>query len=570
MKIDMNKVLITSALPYINGTKHVGNLIGSMLPADFYARFQRQQGKEVLYICGTDEHGTPAELGAQAAGLNIEQYCQQNHCLQRDIYRSFDISFDYFGRTSTKMNRKCTQEIFARLNDHGYIFEKSIKQYYSSIDKRFLPDRYIEGTCPRCHYTDARGDQCDKCGALLSPEELLSPRSALSGSTDLQQIAGNHLFFDLGLLEPQLKSWISNQDGWPPLVRGIANQWLKEGLKARCITRDLHWGVPVPLPAYHDKVFYVWFDAPMGYISMTQEWAAANGWPESWQAWWLAPEDVNLVQFMAKDNVPFHTLFWPAMLKGSGQDWLSASYIKGVNWLTYEGDKFSTSRRRGVFTDKALELFPADYWRYGLFAMIPESSDADFSFQAFAQIINKDLADSLGNFINRTFKIIENHFGGILPAGFLLDDRLRQDIGLQVKSYLTQMEEIQFRKTGHHIRKMWDIGNEYISQAQPWQVLKTDRPQVIHILKNCLYLLNIFSCALAPIIPALAGRIRQALALQQTPFPSLESAMDAHWLDKEIHLDLQVDCLVKKIPPERVEALTAAFSGSQDTDSTRR
>ena len=345
------RYLITSALPYINGIKHLGNLVGSMLPADVYARFLRQEGEIVLYICATDEHGTPAELAAAEAGLGVAEYCQRQHELQADIYSRFGLSFDHFGRTSSKYHHELTQNFYQRLDQNGFIEEREISQMYSIDDQRFLPDRYVVGTCPKCGYESARGDQCENCTSVLNPTDLLNPRSAISGSTNLEIRKSRHLFLKLDALSDQVQDWVEQQDEWPTLTKSIAMKWLNEGLQSRGITRDLVWGVPVPRTGFENKVFYVWLDAPIGYLSATQEWAMETAGVEDqdWKKWWYAPEDVRYTQFMAKDNLPFHTIMWPATILGSHDPWKMANYIKGFNWLNYYGGKFSTSSKRGGF-----------------------------------------------------------------------------------------------------------------------------------------------------------------------------------------------------------------------------
>ena len=366
----MSKFLITSALPYVNGVKHLGNLAGSLLPADIHARFRRQTGHEVLFLCGTDEHGTPVELAAHAAGVPVADYCARQHAVQADIYRRFGLSFDHFSRTSGEANRRLTQELFRCLDAAGFIEERTILQAYSPTDRRFLPDRYVVGTCPHCGHPNARGDQCESCTALLDPEELLSPRSAISGATDVEFRATRHLFLKLSAFDGRLRDWLATRRDWPTLVRSIALKWLDEGLRDRCITRDLEWGVAVPKAGFEDKVFYVWFDAPIGYIAAAIEWSeAAPG--RDWRDWWQSGADVTYVQFLAKDNVPFHAVSFPATLLGSGLPFKLVDTIKGFNWLTFEGGKFSTSAGHGIFTDTALALLPADTWRWWLAANAP-------------------------------------------------------------------------------------------------------------------------------------------------------------------------------------------------------
>ncbi|AIK96871.1 methionine--tRNA ligase [Candidatus Odyssella acanthamoebae] len=560
------KHLITSALPYINGVKHLGNLVGSMLPGDVYARYLRQQGEEVLYICGTDEHGTPAEIAAEAAGKDVAAYCEDMYTIQKDIYERFGISFDYFGRSSMPANHKLTQELFLQMRDNNYIEEREILQYYSHADHRFLPDRYVEGTCPSCGYTKARGDQCDGCGRLLEPTDLKDPYSAISGSKDIELQSTKHIFLLLDKLTEPLEAWVATRPEWPDGVKGIAKKWLKEGLQPRCITRDLKWGVPVPLDGYDNKVFYVWFDAPNGYISITQDWAASIGQPDAWKAWWQDLEAVHYVQFMAKDNVPFHSIFWPAMLMATGQPWKQVDYIKGVNWLTYDKGKFSTSQKRGVFTDVALELYPADYWRYYLMANCPESDDADFTFAHFAAIINKDLADILGNFANRSFSLIHKYFEGRLPVVLdqsSLDQGLLTKVSTMVADYQKSLSDMKFRQACAQLRGLWVLANEYITVNEPWKTAKTDLLQAGVCLSHCIYLLRLFAILGHSLMPTVSLKI---LALLNDPLTESEgSTAFAAGLEftayKAGHLLADPVRLFEKIEDDRVAELTAQYDG---------
>lgn len=552
------KRLITSALPYINGVKHLGNLVGSLLPADIFARFSRQQGHEVLYICGTDEHGAPAELGALEEELSTEAYCTKYHDIQKKIYDDFGISFDFFGRSSSKEHHELTQKFFLRIEENGFIYEDTIKQFYSNTDLRFLPDRYIEGICPKCSYKEARGDQCDSCGALLDPEDLLEARSSLSGSTDIEIRETKHLFLDLARLEKRLTQWLSTHPEWPATVKGISSKWIKEGIKSRCITRDLAWGVRVPKAGYENKVFYVWFDAPLGYISFTKQWAKNVSCKDAWKEWWQS-DQVEYFQYMAKDNVPFHAVFWPAMLMATNEKWQMVDFIKGVNWLVYDGGKFSTSKKRGVFTDKALELYPPDYWRYSLFAMMPENADANFSFEGFAQAINKDLADGIGNYTSRICKLIDKHFeDSTLPEGFVLDEQLGSHIAKNVKNFAQYMEHNEFRKANTSLREMWTIGNEYVSRSTPWTVVKEDKSKGALILKNCIFLLRVFTEAMQSITPNIVAQLRKVHHQEEV---SLDNSLDTAWLEGKVTVTPLEEMLVKKISDEEVESLKAMFSG---------
>ena len=502
----MSRYLITSALPYINGVKHLGNLIGSMLPADVYARFLRQKGHEVLLICGTDEHGTPAEIAAQDEKKDIETYCREMYEKQKALCDQFSLSFDYFGRSSSPSNHQLTAEIFQDLQENGFIETHLLKLFYSEVDKRFLPDRYVMGTCPKCHYEKARGDQCDGCGSLLDSTDLLNPYSALSGDRNLILKESQHYFLKLDTLQDSVQNFVESHD-WNAMTKGIAKKWLQEGLKERCISRDLKWGILIP---GSDKVFYVWFDAPNAYISITIDCLGK----EKAMSWWYDSSDVIYTQFMAKDNVPFHAIFWPAVLMGTGKAWHQVDQLKSFGWLTYEGGKFSTSQKRGVFMDQALELYPCDYWRYFLMAHIPENDDADFSFQMFAQTINKDLADILGNFINRVSTLIHKYCDGVVLIEPLEDqhfDALKID-------YENSLSHLQFRQAMSTLRKIWDFGNEFIARYEPWKLIKMNEQEARRILAQSVWLIREYARLATPIIPDTCRKIEELIVQKDQHF----------------------------------------------------
>jgi methionyl-tRNA synthetase len=564
----MSRVLVTSALPYINGVKHLGNLVGSMLSADVYARFQRQVGNEVLFICATDEHGTPAELAALEAGLPVDEFCRRQHEIQAEIYRRFRLSFDWFGRSSSPQNHELTQHLCARLDERGLIEERPMRQVYSNADGRYLPDRYIIGTCPHCGYDAARGDQCENCTRVLDPTDLLEPRSAVSGSTDLEVRETRHLFLLLSRLEERVAAWVDSRDGWSTLVSSIARKWLTEGLRDRCITRDLDWGVPVDRPGFENKVFYVWFDAPIEYIAATREWAEAAlaGEARDWRSWWYEADDVRYVQFMAKDNVPFHTVSFPATLLGSDEPWKLVDTIKGFNWLAYYGGKFSTSRRRGVFMDRALEKLPADYWRYWLIANAPESDDTDFTFELFAGGCNKDLADTFGNFVNRCLKFAGARFAGAVPAGGepgAEEAALIEELDRRIGAYREHLERIEFRKALAELRAIWGRGNEYLQHAAPWKVIKTDRDRAAMIVRTGVQLVRLFAVLSWPVIPDSAERVLAALGepTGMPAWPGGGAAAELAALASGRPLG-DPGILFRKIPPEEVAALAEEFGGA--------
>ncbi|WP_424976058.1 methionine--tRNA ligase [Dinoroseobacter sp. S124A] len=529
----MARILITSAIPYINGIKHLGNLVGSQLPADLYARYCRARGNEVMFICATDEHGTPAELAAAKAGKPVAEYCAEMHAVQSDIADRFGLSFDHFGRSSSERNKALTQYFAGQLAENGLIEEVEESQVYSHADGRFLPDRYIEGTCPNCGYDKARGDQCENCTKQLDPTDLIEPRSAISGSTDLEVRATKHLYLRQSALKDQLDAWIDSKTDWPVLTTSIAKKWLHDGdgLQDRGITRDLDWGVPVKKgtedwPGMEGKVFYVWFDAPIEYIAGTAEWADANGLDDAaWERWWRTDkgaEDVRYVQFMGKDNVPFHTLSFPATIMGSGAPWKLVDYIKSFNYLTYDGGQFSTSQGRGVFMDQALEILPADYWRWWLLSHAPENSDAEFTWENFQASVNKDLADVLGNFASRVTKFCRSKYGEAVPGGGAYgpaEDALIADLTEKLRAYERHMDAMDVRKAAAELRGIWVAGNEYLQAAAPWTVFKTDPDAAAAIIRLGLNLVRFYAVLSAPFIPTASADLLRAMRAEDAQWP---------------------------------------------------
>ncbi|SEK70948.1 methionine--tRNA ligase [Jannaschia helgolandensis] len=526
----MQRTLITSAIPYINGIKHLGNLIGSQLPADLYARYARARGHEVMFICATDEHGTPAELAAKKAGKPVAEYCAEMWQVQKDLADGFRLSFDHFGRSSSPQNHKLTQHFAGKLDEAGLIEERSSKQVYSNADGRFLPDRYVEGTCPNCGYERARGDQCENCTKQLEPTDLIDPRSAISGSTDLEVRSTKHLFLKQSQLKDRLDAWIDSQDGWPVLTTSIAKKWLHDGdgLQDRGITRDLDWGIPVmrgdePWPGMEGKVFYVWFDAPIEYIAGTAEWADANG--GDWERWWRkdkGAEDVRYVQFMGKDNVPFHTLGFPATLLGSGEPWKTVDYLKAFNYLNYDGGQFSTSQGRGVFMDQALEILPSDYWRWWLLSHAPENQDTEFTWEAFQTDVNKDLADVLGNFVSRVTKFCRSKFGEAVPEGGdwgAAETALIDTLTTRIRAYERHMDAIEIRKAAAELRAIWVAGNEYLQEAAPWATFKTDPEQAAAQIRLALNLIRLYAVLSRPFIPDAAAAMLAGMQTEDDAWP---------------------------------------------------
>ena len=563
----MARILITSALPYINGIKHLGNLVGSMLPADVYARFERARGHEVAYICATDEHGTPAELAARAAGQSVEEYCAEQHEIQAAAGAAFGLSFDHFGRSSNPANHELTQHFAAVLEQQGLIEERTDRQVYSIADERFLPDRYVEGTCPHCDYEKARGDQCDSCGRLLDPIDLKDPYSAVSGSREIEVRETTHLYLLQSKMQERIAGWVESHDHWPQLTKSIALKWIKEGLRDRSITRDLSWGIPVAQDGkarsgFEDKVFYVWFDAPIEYIAATREWADENG--QDWQAWWRADkgaEDVRYVQFMGKDNVAFHTVSFPCTLIGSGEPWKTVDTLKALNWLTWYSGKFSTSEGRGIFMDQALDLLPADYWRWYLMANAPESDDTSFTLESFAATVNKDLADVLGNFVNRITRFCKSKFGEEVPAGGEtgpVEEALFAELDKRITAYTEFLAEMEFRKACAELRAIWAAGNEYLQEAAPWAVFKEDPEKAAASVRVGLNLIRLFGTLSAPVIPFTAEKLCAIFADSGSDWPSVPATELLASL-KPGQAFTAPDVLFRKIEEDQIEEWKAQF-----------
>src|SRR6056297_453823 len=573
--VTMARHLITSAIPYINGIKHLGNLVGSQLPADLYARYQRARGHEVMFLCATDEHGTPAELAAAKTGEPVSEYCARMHKVQSDLAQGFRLSFDHFGRSSSPQNHSLTQHFAGRLHAAGLIEEVTEKQVYSKADGRFLPDRYIEGTCPNCGYDKARGDQCENCTKQLDPTDLIDPRSAISGSTDLEVRETTHLYLRQSLMRDQLSEWIASKTDWPILTTSIARKWLNDGdgLQDRGITRELDWGIPVKRgdedwPGMDGKVFYVWFDAPIEYIACAAEWAEANGLDQSaWERWWRTEkgaEDVRYTQFMGKDNVPFHTLSFPATLMGSGEDWKLVDYIKSFNYLNYDGGQFSTSQGRGVFMDQALDILPADYWRWWLLSHAPESSDAEFTWENFQASVNKDLADVLGNFVSRVTKFCRSKFGEEVPAGGAWGDRetaLIDELTTKIRAYERHMDAIEVRKSATALRAIWVEGNEYLQEAAPWATFKDDPETAAMQIRLALNLIRLYAVLSAPFIPDAGTAMLAAMQTSDDSWPAdVAGALETLTAG---HAFTVPDVLFAKITDEQREAWAETFSGTR-------
>lgn len=570
----MARHLITSAIPYINGIKHLGNLVGSQLPADLYARYLRNRGNDVLFLCATDEHGTPAELAAAKAGQDVATYCAEMHAVQARIADGFGLSFDHFGRSSSEQNHRLTQAFAGRLAEMDLIREVTEDQVYSNADGRFLPDRYIEGTCPNCGFEGARGDQCDNCTKQLDPTDLIDPRSTISGSTDLEVRTTKHLYLRQSELKENLAEWIDSKSDWPVLTTSIAKKWLNDGdgLQDRGITRDLDWGIPVKKgdqtwPGMDGKVFYVWFDAPIEYIACAQEWVDA-GKGSDWESWWRTDkgaDDVRYTQFMGKDNVPFHTLSFPATIMGTQEPWKLVDYIKSFNYLNYDGGQFSTSRGRGVFMDQALEILPSDYWRWWLLSHAPESSDAEFTWEQFQTDANKDLADVLGNFVSRITKFCRSKFSEAVPEAGTPgpeEEALIANLTTRIRTYEGFMDAIEVRKAAMELRAIWVLGNEYLQTQAPWSTFKEDPDRAAMQVRMGLNLIRLYAVLSAPFMPDASKVMLDAMQTDDASWPDdVAAAMTALPAG---HAFTVPENLFRKITDDERAEWAERFAGTRD------
>lgn len=496
------KYLITSALPYVNNQLHIGHLIGCLLPSDVYARFCRAMGRDVLYIGGSDEHGTPSEVGAQKENMSVEDYVEKYRAKHLDAVRDFNLSFDLYGRTHTKLHEKLIHELFERLDSLGMVYEKSSMQPYSINEKKFLADRYVIGTCPRCGFDGAYGNECNKCGATLDPDQLINPHSAVDPTSPVEMRETKHLYFRLSAMQDKLRAWVNSRQGWPKTAVAIANKWLDEGLRDNPITRDLKWGIPVNKPGFEDKVFYVWFDAPWGYVSISQ--AATDNWAD----WWKNP-DCKYAQFMAKDNISFHSVFFPAQELAMDDNWKTVDILKGQNFLNFNGAKISKSMGNGIFLDQALSIAPADAWRYALLASAPETDDTDFTVARFAEIVNKDLNGMLGNFVSRVCKLTEKNFGSTVPAAGKTDTDLADKINEKLADLTRALDACEFRAAIFALRSMYAIGNEYMTETAPWALVKDGKmDDAGSVLNNCFQLIDLYARVSAPFMPDVATKMQ--------------------------------------------------------------
>ncbi len=519
----MKKKLITSALPYVNNVPHLGNLI-QVLSADVFARYCRLRGEHALYVCGTDEYGTATETRAQQEGKTPRELCNFYHALHRDIYEWFNIAFDYFGRTSTPQQTEISQEIFLALEKNGFINEHTIEQLYCNSCNRFLADRFVRGLCPHCEYDDARGDQCENCGKLLNPTDLREPRCSVCNETPVLK-STTHLYIDLPGILKDYEPWMekaSKEGEWARNAVQMTKAWIRDGLQERAITRDLKWGIPVPKAGFEDKVFYVWFDAPIGYISITKCYADALG--DDWKQWWQNRDEVELFQFIGKDNIPFHTVIFPSSLIGSGTPWTMLHHMSSTEYLNYENGKFSKSKGIGVFGSDAKESgIPADMWRFYIFYNRPEKNDAQFTWSDFQQRVNSELIGNLCNLVNRSFTFVKRYYNGKIPeVDGLKSDRediratteaLQNAVLASKKTIAEQLDKANLRDAFHEIFALSSIANKAFQDGEPWKTRNDDPELAESLLHELAYLVKDLMIMIHPYMPEFADSVADFLGI---------------------------------------------------------
>ncbi len=554
------RVLVCCALPYTNAVPHVGNIVGSHLPADIFARYCRLKGYETLLVGGADENGTPTEVAAIELKVTPKRLTDVFYKVHKSIYDWFEISYDNFSRTSLPVHHKTTQDLFLKIYEKGYVTKGVMRLPYCETDKLFLADRYVVGKCPVCGYEFARGDQCENCATLLEPEQLIDPRCKIDGSVPVFKDSDN-LFLELEKLQPDLEAWITSQTHWRKQVSSLALAWIKEGLRRRSITRDLKWGVPVPLKGFEDKIFYVWFDAPIGYISSTKEWAERSGDPRRWEDYWLDPE-TRIYNFLGKDNIPFHTIFWPGMLMANGG--LNLPYdVVGLQYCNYEGDKISKSRNWGIFCEKVVQSgLDPDIWRYYLSYLIPETKDTEFKWDDFQTRVNNELVAAIGNFVHRTLTFASNFLGGVVEKKELGNDERQVEarVAEQVKEADLALQDVRLKDALRSVLQIAIIGNEYFQKNEPWALVKSDPEACKRVIYCCANICRVLAVTMAPFLPGSSKRIAALLDIEG----ALSWEGELGFSLGTVKMLAKPEILFKKIDDKEVARLKSTVTKSSD------
>ena len=507
----LGKVLVASAWPYVNYMPHLGTLV-QVLSTDVAARYYRLKGEDVVMVSGSDEHGTPTEVEAVKAGISPKQLTDKNHAKIVELFKKWGFSYDNYTRTENPVHKEFVQKHLMRIYENGYIFTKETEMPYCEKCKRFLPDRFVEGKCPYCGYQQARGDQCDSCGRLLEPTFLLEPYCVICGSKPVIKKT-KHWYLDLSQFAKELEDYIKNNRQLPANARNFSLNWIKEGLKPRAITRDVKWGIPAPFPEAEDKTIYVWVEAVLGYVSATIEHFRNRGKPEKWKEFWFNKE-AKTIFFVGKDNIPFHTIIFPALLLASKEGYVLPWNVSATEFLQFKGEKASKSLRRGIWIDEALELFPPDYWRYFLMATRPETKDTNFSWELFIEKVNADLNDSFGNFIHRTLTFINTQFNSSIPKPEALDEddqKILNTLKEKVETIAQKIEECRLQAAANDVISISRLGNQYLNEKEPWKLIKENRNKAAGILYITAQIVKALAIVSAPFIPSTAEKIWKTL-----------------------------------------------------------
>ncbi|MEM1539838.1 MAG: methionine--tRNA ligase [Candidatus Bathyarchaeia archaeon] len=561
----LGKVLVTSAWPYINVTPHIGNLVGSVLSADVVARYYRLKGEDVVMVSGSDEHGTPIEVEAIKLGVKPKELTDKNHAKVVKLFKKWGISFDNYTRTESPVHKEFVQQHLMKIYRNGYIFTKETEMLYCEKCKRFLPDRFVEGKCPFCGHEPARGDQCDNCGRLLEPTVLIRPYCVICNGKPVIKTT-KHWYFDLGRFSEKLTKYISENKQLPTNAKNFSLNLIKEGLKPRAVTRDVSWGIPAPFPEAEGKTIYVWVEAVLGYVSATIEYFRNRGNPEGWKDYWFN-KDAKTLYFIGKDNIPFHTIIFPALLMASHEDYNLPWNISATEFLQFKGEKASKSLRIGIWIDEALELFPADYWRYFLIATRPETKDSNFSWEIFTEKINADLNDTFGNFIHRTLSFINRQFDSQVPGPAQLgtdDKKVLEVLKEKVSEIAADFETCRLQSAANGVISISRLGNQYLNEKEPWNLIKSDGAKAATVIYVAAQLVKALAITSAPIIPFTAEKLWKTLNLpgsvhEQKWDEALKPLPASHKINEAKPLFRKIEANEKKLDEmlEKVRKTTA-------------
>ena len=560
----LEKILVACGWPYVNHLPHLGTLV-QVLSADVVARYYRLKGEDVLMVSGSDEHGTPIEVEALRLGISPKQLTDRNHAKVVELFKKWRFSFDNYTRTENPVHKEFVQNLLMKTYNNGYIFTKETEMPYCESCHRFLPDRFVEGKCPYCGYEHARGDQCDSCGRLLEPTLLIEPYCVIcKGNPVIKK--SKHWYLDLSSFSEKLSQYIGNNRELSSNARNFSLNWIKEGLRPRAVTRDVEWGIPAPFPGAEGKTIYVWFEAVQGYVSAAIEYFRNRGEPERWKEYWL-DKDAKTLFFIGKDNIPFHTIIFPALLLASHENYNLPWNVSATEFLQFKGEAFSKSRRIGIWIDEALELFPADYWRYFLIATRPETKDTNFSWELFIEKVNADLNDTLGNFIHRTLTFVNTQFNSKIPKPSHLDqddERILKTLEEKVKTVGEEIEASRLQSAANTLISISRMGNQYLNEKEPWHLIKKNRSKAANTIYVAAQIVKALATVSAPFIPSTAERLWRTLTMtgsvhQQRWDEALKPLPSSHTVDKASPLFRKIEADSEKLA-ETLEKVRDRYS----------